>query len=153
MPARAPTFHGSSDMKRTSSFTNVAAISATLVLALGGFTLGCDDAGPTGAGGSGGSTGTTQGNPFESGTALDVVVPESGRVYVDLDLPAVADETTTWDLAFEGQGVFTNGGESGPGMGSAFGPLDAADFVSEQVPYYPFLIEDEPGGAFVDFYA
>jgi hypothetical protein len=134
---------------RTSLFTCVAAASIAGVLALG-----CDELGPSGSGGSGGSGGSaTGGDPFASGTALDVPVPESGRTWVDLDLPAVTDENTTWELAFEGQGVFTNGGESGTGMGKAFGPLDPADFLSEEVPYYPFLVEDEPGGAFVDWYA
>lgn len=134
-------------MKRASFFTCVAAI--TVLSALG-----CDDAGPSGAGGAGGgTTTTTPEDPFASGTPLDVPVPESGRVYVDLDVPAVADENSTWELAFEGRDVFTNGGESGTGMGKAFGPLDPVDFLSEEVPYYPFLVEDEPGGAFVDWYA
>jgi hypothetical protein len=136
-------------MKKTSFFTCVAALSVA-----GTLSLGCDDAGSSGGGGSGGgTTTTTETDPFASGTLLDVPVPESGRVWVDLDVPALADETATWELAFEGRDVFTNGGESGTGMGKAFGPLDPVDFLSEEVPYYPFLIEDEPGGAFVDFYA
>jgi len=123
-------------------------------LACGG-ALGCDDLPRTsGAGGSGGGTTTSpDAEPFASGTPLDVVVPETGRVYVDLDTVALADEKDTWDLAFERHDVFTNGGESGPGMGKAFGPLDALEFVSDEIPEYPFLVRDDPGGAFVDWYA
>jgi hypothetical protein len=138
-------------MKRSCSgalrITSIAALSAAFALALG-----CDDTGPSGAGGAGGST-VTDPDPFASGAPMDVAVPESGRVFVDLDSLAMVDEDATWDLAFEGKGVFTNGGESGPGLGKGFGPLDVTDYASDEVPYYPFLIEDEPGGAFVKWYA
>src|SRR5262245_20976226 len=107
MPARAPIFHGSPEMKKTSFFTCVAALSVATL------SLGCDDAGSSGGGGSGGSTTTTTPtDPFASGTLLDVPVPESARAWVDLDTPAVVDETAAWELAFEGRDVFTNGGES-----------------------------------------
>lgn len=115
---------------------------------------GCDDTGPSGAGGQGGGgTTTTEADPFASGTAMDVTVPDKGRVYVDLDTLATVDASATWELAFEGKDIFTNGGESGTGLGKAFGPVDVADFASDEVPFYPFLIEDEPGGAFVKWYA
>lgn len=126
---------------------------------LGG-TLGCDEipSNPTGSGGSaptgsGGGSTTSEPDPFAGGTPLDVPVPTSGRVYVDLDTAALVTATDPWDLAFEGRGVFTNGGESGTAMGAAFGPLDPLEFPSDEIPEYPFLIEDEPGGAFVDWYA
>lgn len=133
-------------MKKALLFTSIAAISAS-------FALGCDELGPSGTGGSGGGTTTIDEDPFASGTPMDVVVPESGRVYVDLDTLALAGEGETWELAFEGRDVYTNGGESGAGQSKAFGPLDPAEFVSEKVPEHPFLIEDEPGGAFVDWWA
>lgn len=131
-----------------------AALAATAAVSItGSLSLGCDDAGPSGTGGAGGGTTTTDTDPFASGDPMDVTVPESGRVWVDLDTRKEVGSDAAWELAFEGKDVFTNGGESGTGMGSAFGPLDAVDFVSEEVPYYPFLIEDEPGGAFVKWYA
>lgn len=119
-----------------------------------GATLGCDDLPSSSTTeGSGGGTTTSPDDPFASGTPLDVVVPESGRVYVDLDTVALAEATDTWELAFEGADVFTNGGESGPGECKAFGPLDATEFATGEIPEYPFLIEDAPGGAFADWYA
>jgi hypothetical protein len=130
---------------------------AGILFACGG-ALGCDevpgDAGTTGtAGAGGGTTTTTEEDPFASGAALDVAVPAKGRVFVDLDTKALVDTASPWDLAFEGPDVFTNGGESGSGMGAAFGPLDATEFISDEIPEYPFLIEDESGGAFVRWYA
>lgn len=136
-------------MNRDSLLASIAAISLAAALATG-----CDDTGPSGAGGSGGGTTTTTDvDPFASGTPMDVTVPESGRVFVDLDSLAVVDQAAAWELAFEGNGVFTNGGESGTGQGKAFGPIDPVDYLSDEIPYYPFLIEDEPGGAFADWYA
>lgn len=61
--------------------------------------------------------------------------------------------STEWDLAFLGWDVFTNGGVSGPGDGAAFGPLDAIEFALPGAPEVPFLQQDEPGGAFRDWYA
>lgn len=127
-----------------------------------GVTLGCDElpSGSGGSGGSGGSSGsqggsattTTEEDPFAGGAALDVAVADSGRVYVDLDKPAIVDEKAEWELAFAGAGVFTNGGASGSGKGAAFGPLAAALFLGDEIPEHPFLIEDKLGGAFVDWY-
>jgi hypothetical protein len=92
------------------------------------------------------------------GTAFTVDVPATGRVFVDLDAAAaidVPDPTMSfaWDLAFEGWEVFTSGGLSGPGDGSAFGPLDLETFIAGERPAVPFLIDDEAGGAFVRWWA
>lgn len=100
---------------------------------------------PSGVGGSGG-------NPFEKGTLLEVP-SEPGPVYVDLDAPAVVSASDPWELKIEKLDVFTNGGASGSGASRAFGPLDALQFLADSVPTdIPFMIEDEPGGAFFDWY-
>ena len=93
------------------------------------------------------------------GDALQVIVPESGRVYVALESRKVvspegdASQSAAWDLAFEGLDVFTNGGVSGANMGGAFGPFDASMFDGDTAPSVPFLTSDEAGGAFHDWYA
>ncbi len=92
------------------------------------------------------------------GTPLEVEVPASGRVYVDLEGPAVIevddpDNSFVWDLAIEGYEIFTNGGLSGPGDGGGFGPLDLQTFADGERPAVPFIIEDEAGGAFVRWWA
>ncbi|MCC6552327.1 MAG: HmuY family protein [Polyangiaceae bacterium] len=92
------------------------------------------------------------------GVELSVDVPATGRAFVNLSTPevlAIADDGMTsheWDLAFTGRDVFTNSGLSGPGDGGAF-PLDYVDYDTGVVPSIPFLIEDEAGGAFSDWYA
>lgn len=106
-----------------------------------------------GGSGGGGGAGAAGDGPFASGAPLDVEIPPGERVFVDLDSVAVVSEGDGWDLAFEGVDVFTNGGASGPGEGAAFGPFEAAEFAADEVPEHPFLIEDEPGGAFLDWYA
>jgi hypothetical protein len=95
---------------------------------------------------------------FDNGAELRVPVPESGRVFVKLSPPSivpVADQTTSldWDLAFEGLDIFTNSGVSGAGKGAAFGPFEPIVFVGAEAPEVPFLIQDKPGGAFIDWYA
>lgn len=122
--------------------------------------LGCDErpegAGAAGSGGAGGSgAGGTGGeaDPFAGGAPLDVAVPQEGRILVDLDEVTVAGDGDGWELAFEAQDVFTNGGASGSGKGAAFGPFEAVELLAAEVPEHPFLIEDEPGGAFHDWYA
>lgn len=121
--------------------------------------LGCEEVpGDTAAGGGGGQggAGTTSSStedPFASGAVVEVEVPAEGRALVDLDSAAVTQDEGGWDLAFEGQDVFTNGGASGSGKGAAFGPFDAPAFLGDEVPEHPFLIEDEAGGAFLEWYA
>lgn len=106
---------------------------------------------PAGAGGGGGEHGG-------EGVALAVAVPTEGRVFVRLATPEVVEVagdgqgSGEWDLAFSGLDVHTNSGESGPGMGGAFGPLDAAVMLSDQAPEVPFLSADRAGGAFLDWY-
>lgn len=125
--------------------------------------LGCEEVPGLDGSGGGGSAGSASGggetggggaDPFAGGTPVEVEVPEEGRVWLDLDTQTVAgDGDGEWDLAFEGVDVFTNGGASGSGKGAAFGPFEAAAFVGDEVPEHPFLIEDESGGAFVDWFA
>lgn len=112
----------------------------------------CDEV-PDGPGGGGAGGGQGGGDPFESGTLLQVPV-EDARVYVDLDAVAIVSESDPWDLAFEGAEVFTNGGASGPGSGACFGPNEASAFREDTVPAdIPFLIDDVSGGPFLDWYA
>lgn len=104
----------------------------------------------TGGGGEGGGQGG--GDPFASGALLEVPVGDA-RVYVDLDSVAIVSESDPWDLAFEGADVFTNGGASGSGSGACFGPNDASAFREDTVPGdIPFLIADQSGGPFLDWY-
>jgi len=99
------------------------------------------------------------GNPSaDPGKTLEITVPAEGRVFVSLKEPAIVpppvDATSTaWDLAFEKYDVFTNSGESCPGKGGDFGPLDASTYDEGVAPAIPFLTEDESGGAFRDFWA
>jgi hypothetical protein len=102
----------------------------------------------TGGGGQGGEGG---GDPFAGMETLDVPVG-SERVHVDLDTLALVGEGDAWDLAFEGVDVFTNSGPSGPGEGAAF-PVDLVELAKDTVPPdVPFLIQDESGGPFFDWY-
>lgn len=99
------------------------------------------------------------GAPTASPLALNVPVSATKTTYVKLSPPAVVEETdpahaTDWDLAFVGYDVFTNGGVSGPGNGSAFGPLSVGLFGFPEDPVsVPFLIPDEAASAFVAWYA
>lgn len=119
-----------------------------------GLLAACSDAADTSeaAPGDGGAA------AFSSGTEFTFPVAATGRTYVKLDPPgpvAVSDPKASldWDLAFEGFDVFTNGGVSGSGQGSAFGPLDTAVFLGDTAPEVPFTFADKTGGAFVDWYA
>lgn len=103
--------------------------------------------------------GTPDGGGLEGTTELQVPVPTTGRVYVNLATPAVVTPSGapaadgSWDLAFEGYDVFTNSGASGAGQGGAFGPLDVSTLEEDAAPTVPFLSTDKAGGAFVDWYA
>ncbi|MBX3226749.1 MAG: HmuY family protein [Labilithrix sp.] len=90
---------------------------------------------------------------FDTGVELRVEVPATGRVYVRLEPPSVVGAGDAWDLAFEGLDVYTNSGSSGSGKGGAFGPLDGITFLGDQAPQVPFITQDEPGGAFRNWYA
>ncbi|WP_437539037.1 HmuY family protein [Sorangium sp. So ce726] len=120
--------------------------------------IGCSDsAGDPSSGPSGGQG--PEGDPFASGTALEIPVPASGRVFVKLGTPAIAEPagdpkaSLDWDLAFEGFDVFTNSGPSGGGSAGVIGPFDVATFASDEAPAVPFLSADKAGGAFLDWYA
>ncbi len=91
------------------------------------------------------------------GEVLVVEVPDEGRGYVDLaHVEQVeiedAQDSTAWDIVFDGWDIYTNSGPSGPGQAAAFGPNDASDFLSGQDPSVPFMREDTSGGAFTDWY-
>jgi hypothetical protein len=99
------------------------------------------------------------GDTANPGTEFSVKVPSTGKVFLQLSKPEVVmvdgDGTGSldWDLALSGYDVFTNSGPSGPGAGSAFGPLASLVFLSDSVPEVPFMTEDHTGGAFVNWYA
>jgi hypothetical protein len=68
--------------------------------------------------------------------------------------PADPSRSNEWDLSFHGYEIYTNGGISGPGVGSSFGPLPASFFAFPDEPIVsPFLIEDRAEGAFRRWYA
>lgn len=86
------------------------------------------------------------------GTQLHVTVPAVGAVHVRFDPPGVVADDGPWDARFSGWDVHTNGGASGPGVGGAFGPLDALACAAD-APTLPIVIRDHAGGAFEDWYA
>lgn len=91
------------------------------------------------------------------GATLEVAIEFGERAFVELATPAQlarapAADSKDWHLAFEGLDVFTNGGVSGPGSGSAFGPLTPATWLWDTAPAVPLLSRDRAGGAFVDWY-
>ncbi len=93
-----------------------------------------------------------------SGDQLVVDVARGERAYVSLEGLAVVDvedprQSQEWDLALEGWSIFTNSGPSGPGEAAAFGPLDESEYFAGSEPNVPFLQEDQPAGAFDDWYA
>jgi len=100
----------------------------------------------------------------KDGKPLAVKVPDTGQaiedpqVFVDLATPAVVTPagdpkaSKDWDLAFGGLNVFTNGGVSGSGLGSGFGPLSPESFLDDFAPSVPFMETDETGGAFIDWW-
>jgi hypothetical protein len=104
-----------------------------------------------GAAGDGGAA-------FASGDEARIAVPATGRAYLKLGAPpgpvTPADPQTdrTWDLAFEGFDVFTNGGPSGSGAAQAFGPLEPLVFIDDVAPQVPFMFPDKTGGAFIRWY-
>jgi hypothetical protein len=93
-----------------------------------------------------------------TGTTLEVTLGPEQRTFVELGTPALvelADQgrgSIAWDLAFQGRDVFTNGGISGPGNSSAFGPLSAPTFLSDTAPETPLMLKDRAGGALLDWY-
>lgn len=120
--------------------------------------IACSDS----AGSSPGASAATDAGPdalaFDSGSELRVPVPASGRVFVKLAPPSLAnvigDPKTSldWDLAFDGFDIYTNSGVSGSGRAGAFGPHDAVVFIGDTAPESPFISADKAGGAFLDWY-
>jgi hypothetical protein len=89
---------------------------------------------------------------------LELTVGPDSRTFVELSKPALVelsgngDDSIAWDIALSGRKVFTNGGVSGPGNCSAFGPLPAPTFLSDSAPDTPLLLKDHAGGALLDWY-
>lgn len=93
------------------------------------------------------------------GAELSVKVPSSGKVFLRLAKPEVVTidgdghDSKDWDVALSGYDIFTNSGLSGPGAGSAFGPLDSRNFLSDETPQVPRLTkDDQTSGAFYLWY-
>jgi hypothetical protein len=90
--------------------------------------------------------------------ALKLTIGPHARTFVELAGPSQIEvegagaESIAWDIAFQGHDVFTNGGVSGPGSGSAFGPLSAPTFLSDTAPDTPIMLHDRTGGALLDWY-
>src|SRR5688572_21151065 len=86
---------------------------------------------------------STSGAGLDEGVEIAVPVPDSGRAFVDLSVPAAIPSSevpgdgasgAAWDIAFEGYEVFTNSGVSGPGKGGALGPYGPDIYVSGKDP-------------------
>lgn len=91
-------------------------------------------------------------------SALKLTVGPDERSFVELSEPSQvtlkgdASESIAWDLALQGHDVFSNGGISGPGNCSVFGPLSAPTFLSDSAPEVPLMLNDRAGGALLDWY-
>lgn len=88
---------------------------------------------------------------------VSVSVGPDSRTFVELATPSVIEAradggSIDWDLALQGHDIFTNGGTSGPGNASAFGPLSAPTYLSDTAPDVPLLLKDRAGGALLDWY-
>jgi hypothetical protein len=112
---------------------------------------GCSDS--TGAGKEGGSSSS---NLEPKSTSISI--GPDARSFVELagpsqlDIQGRGDDSIAWDLALQGQDVFSNGGVSGPGNCKVFGPLSAPTFLSDSAPEVPLMLEDRAGGALLDWY-
>lgn len=98
------------------------------------------------------------GAPGTGREPLRLTVGPDARTFVELASPSQVmvkgdgESSIAWDLALQGRDVFVNGGISGPGNGSAFGPLSAPTFLSDTAPEVPLMLQDRAGGAFIDWY-
>jgi len=142
-----------------------AAAGVVCVLALGG-ALGCsstsvDKNSADGSAGSNGSNGdpATAGSGSGDETGLQLTVGPDSRTFVELSTPSVLSDVAgtgngsiAWDIALQGHDVFTNGGISGPGNSSAFGPLSSPTYLSDTAPDVPLMLKDRAGGALIDWY-
>lgn len=146
--ARSTTARSTTARSASSRATHAA------LLLLAGAALGCSSE-PTGAQPPTGSGG----EPPAGDAALELTVEPDRRTFVELATPSVLSDiegdganSLAWDLALQGRDVFTNGGISGPGNSSAFGPLSAPTFLSDTAPEVPLLLKDRAGGALLDWY-
>lgn len=116
-----------------------------------------------GAPNSGGAPGDADagaaGTPGTEMSGIEIEILPDARTYVALEGPKQvginpSSEQTSlgWDLAWQGRDIFINGGISGIGNCSAFGPLSAPTYKSDTAPDVPILLTDRPGGAFLDWY-
>jgi hypothetical protein len=94
-----------------------------------------------------------------SDVALALTVGPDSHTFVGLGAGRVLDDVSgsgsdsiAWDLALQGHDIFTNGGISGPGNASAFGPLSAPTYLSDTAPEVPLMLKDRAGGALIDWY-
>lgn len=126
---------------------------AGLVASLG---LGCSNASgnqePQAAGGDDGGGGINEGGELELTVEPDRLSFASLRKPALVALEDDGQSSIAWDLGFKGRDVFTNGGISGPGNSSAFGPLSAPTYLSDTAPEVPLMLQDRAGGAFLDWY-
>lgn len=135
---------------RTTARTGLAGALA-LCSAVGCGSTAVHDKAQAGAAGGGGGSGSQN-------TKLELTVGPDSRTFVELAAPSVVEVKGTgarsiaWDVAFQGHDVFTNGGISGPGNCSAFGPLSAPTYLSDTAPDVPLLLKDRAGGALLDWY-
>jgi hypothetical protein len=131
--------------------TSTASVAIASALALCS-ALGCGsesvaEAPADGAGGSG-----------KQAEGVVVELAPDRRAFIELATPSVVEvegrgeASIAWDLAMQGRDVFINGGISGPGDSSAFGPLAAPTFLSDTAPDVPLLLKDRAGGALLDWY-
>ena len=101
--------------------------------------------------GSAGSSGQGEG-------VVELTVTPESHTFVELSRPSLVvleddgSKSLAWDLALQGRDVFINGGISGPGNSSAFGPLSAPTFLSDTAPEVPIMLKDRAGGAMLDWY-
>jgi hypothetical protein len=97
--------------------------------------------------------------PTEEPSGELAVQVSSDPTFLELAGPSVvkvsdAQQSTAWDLSFVDYDIFTNGGLSGPGNASAFGPLSVSVFAFPDQPVdVPFLISDQAGSPFDGWYA
>lgn len=94
----------------------------------------------------------------DAGVSLALSAGPAQRTFVELSTPTVVplegdgSDSIAWDIALQGREIFTNGGISGPGNSSAFGPLSPPTFLSDSAPEVPLMLKDRAGGAFLDWY-
>lgn len=119
--------------------------------------VGCKSAGVGGASEDGGA-GNAAGAGNLPAAGIQLTVGPERRTFVELATPSVVNvdgtgaDSIAWDVALSGHDVFTNGGISGPGNGSAFGPLSAPTYLTDTAPEVPLMLKDRAGGALLDWY-